>query len=69
MFYIQKFQMVSVIAGNLLSTLEVINIVNQFINKLTLRNFFLSGKFVGNESNNLYENLNVFCSSNNLYPD
>ena len=48
---------------------RVINRVNQFINKLTLRNFFLSGKFVGNESNNLYENLNVFCSSNNLYPD
>ena len=46
-----------------------INIVNQIINKFSLKNFFLYKKLVGNHTDNNFENLNDFCSSYDVYPD
>ena len=48
---------------------RLINIVNQIINKFSLKNFFLSKKLVGDQSNYKYDNLNDFCSSKGIYPD
>lgn len=46
-----------------------INILNQVINKFSLKNFYLSSKFIGNENNDLFQNLNDFCKTKNVYPD
>jgi hypothetical protein len=46
-----------------------LNIFNQILNVFSLKRFFLSKKFVGDKNDNTHENLNDFCSSNNLYPD
>lgn len=46
-----------------------INIFNQIINSFSLKKFVLQDKFVGNFSDDKYQDLNDFCSKHNLYPD
>ena len=48
---------------------RLIHLFNQIINNFSLKNFFLSSKFIGIEDNNEYKNLNTFCQKNEVYPD
>lgn len=46
-----------------------LHILNQYLNNLSLKNFFLSKNFIGIEDGKNFTNLNEFCKENNVYPD